>query len=186
MNDEMPEIPEFLRVTPKIAAQSRRDWERNPPKAAPAFVPAPRAADVTAERIAADMEAERRTAALNKIARMKARQEGKAFDSATMRWDPARCRFVTDKYLARQAAKPVDQRAVPKVVKAKATGAVDDLGARVSALGSPDAVRKFAEANGVWDDKYAQLNNGLQRMNVVNRLRGRIKAGHEVVWPGIY
>lgn len=32
-------------------------------------------------------------------------------------------------------------------------------------------LRRFANANGVWQDKYSYLNTGMQRMNVANRLR---------------
>lgn len=39
----------------------------------------------------------------------------------------------------------------------------------------PDKLRKFAKANGVWDDKYAKLNVGMRRMTIGVRLRGRVK-----------
>jgi hypothetical protein len=39
-------------------------------------------------------------------------------------------------------------------------------------------------ANGCWDDKYGKLPNvGLVRMNVINRLRAKIRKGYEVKWP---
>lgn len=67
---------------------------------------------------------------------------------------------------------------------AKPRGASDDLGAKVSELCGVDRakLRKFAQANGVWDDKYAALSNGLARMNIVNRLRGKVKKGYAVKW----
>lgn len=43
-------------------------------------------------------------------------------------------------------------------------------------------LRRFALANGVWDPKYAHLNIGMQRMNVANRLRAKVRKGHEIVW----
>lgn len=47
-------------------------------------------------------------------------------------------------------------------------------------------LKKFATANGCWQDKYLELpNNGLRRMNVMNRLRAKIKNDpkYAVVWP---
>jgi hypothetical protein len=43
-------------------------------------------------------------------------------------------------------------------------------------------LRRFALVNGVWDPKYAHLNIGMQRMNVANRLRAKVRKGHEIVW----
>jgi hypothetical protein len=45
-------------------------------------------------------------------------------------------------------------------------------------------LRRFADANGLWIEKYARLNPGMQRMNVSNRLRGAIRRNpeFEVVW----
>jgi hypothetical protein len=40
----------------------------------------------------------------------------------------------------------------------------------------------FAIANDCWVSTYARLNPGMQRMNVVNRLRAKVRKGHEVVW----
>lgn len=41
---------------------------------------------------------------------------------------------------------------------------------------------RFAKANDCWSDSYSALNNGMQRMNVVNRLRAKVKKGIEIVW----
>lgn len=54
-------------------------------------------------------------------------------------------------------------------------------------LGKPrvDAARlkRFAQANGVWAPEYVKLNLGMQRLNIGNRLRGKIRRDkHEVVW----
>lgn len=61
----------------------------------------------------------------------------------------------------------------------------DDLVADIKAKCTDDAsLKAFAVANGVWDDKYDALPNpGLRRMNIVNRLRAKIKKQHVVVWP---
>jgi hypothetical protein len=40
----------------------------------------------------------------------------------------------------------------------------------------------FAKANDCWDAKYAHLNPGMKRMNVVNRLRAKIAAGVKIKW----
>ena len=67
----------------------------------------------------------------------------------------------------------------------------DDFSARLSAAVAlyPDLrrpgvdlkkLRKLAEANGVWNDAYASLNPGQQRMNIGNRLRAMLKRGEEV------
>lgn len=45
-----------------------------------------------------------------------------------------------------------------------------------------EKLRTFAEANQVWDAKYASLNPGQQRMNVGNRLRAMVRKGYEIVW----
>lgn len=47
-----------------------------------------------------------------------------------------------------------------------------------------DKLVKFAKANGCWDPNYQGLNNGMVRMNVINRLRGKIRRDkHEIQWP---
>jgi len=40
----------------------------------------------------------------------------------------------------------------------------------------------FAKLNSCWDAKYASLNVGMVRMNVANRLRAKVRHGHEIVW----
>jgi len=45
------------------------------------------------------------------------------------------------------------------------------------------ALTRFAKANGCWDPNYANLNVGMRRMNIANRLRRKVrKENHEVVW----
>ncbi len=40
----------------------------------------------------------------------------------------------------------------------------------------------FAVANNCWVSTYKQLNIGMRRMNVVNRLRARVRKGIEIKW----
>jgi len=43
---------------------------------------------------------------------------------------------------------------------------------------------RFAKANGCWDPNYAKINVGMKRMNIANRLRGKVRRDkHVVVWP---
>jgi len=44
------------------------------------------------------------------------------------------------------------------------------------------ALKRFAKANSIWDDRYNHLNVGMQRMNVGNRLRGLVKKKMPVQW----
>jgi len=53
-----------------------------------------------------------------------------------------------------------------------------------------DAFVKFAKANGVWVEAYRTLknrhgerNNGLIRMNIVNRIRAKARRKEEIIWP---
>lgn len=43
-------------------------------------------------------------------------------------------------------------------------------------------LREFAEINEVWVPSYGSLNPGMQRMNVANRLRTRVRKGFKVYW----
>jgi hypothetical protein len=43
-------------------------------------------------------------------------------------------------------------------------------------------LQRFAKANDVWKDEYRHLNPGMQRMNCVNRLRAKVRKGHEIRW----
>lgn len=48
---------------------------------------------------------------------------------------------------------------------------------------SPALLRDFAKANDCWVPAYRSLNVGMQRMNIGNRLRAKIRKGHEPVFP---
>lgn len=41
---------------------------------------------------------------------------------------------------------------------------------------------EFAKRNACWSEEYKKVNKGMRRMNIVNRLRAKVQAGHEVVW----
>lgn len=201
------DIPDYLRIP---AAVRRAAWDKAPPVAS-SFVPvAVKAASLDIEAFRQQLEQDRRTARDNHFARLKAKKASVPVDHEVMRWDAGKNRFVTDPYYvrlrdearaARLASSGVVEtpatnhvaRGLRKMLEASRPAAkskaVDDLGARVIEHTAPDGqfdparLRKFAEANGVWDDKYAALNNGLQRMTVVNRLRGKVGKGHKLVWP---
>lgn len=44
------------------------------------------------------------------------------------------------------------------------------------------AIREFAERNGCWVERYEELNPGMVRMNVGNRLRAKLRKGEEISW----
>lgn len=46
----------------------------------------------------------------------------------------------------------------------------------------PAKLKRFAIANDCWMPEYASLNVGMQRMNVANRLRAKVKKGYDIVW----
>jgi hypothetical protein len=66
----------------------------------------------------------------------------------------------------------------------------DELGARLTKAVAdetgkktdPDKLFAFAEANGLWNDRYAALNVGMRRMNIANRARAKVKKGGKLVW----
>ena len=194
--------PAFLLMTAEERAAS---WARNPPRAMP-MIP-----DAYAAR-QREMEALRKQASLAKLKRSVERNKGrrdalpKDFNSRDYRWDPRKCQFVPDElaYLSRPPS-PLVEKVEPKVaprpkplanLKKRADGRVgltldkgrpskDDLPERIKARYGMDvkALKKFAQANGVWEEKYLKLPNpGLVRMNVVNRLRAKARKGHVVKW----
>ncbi len=74
---------------------------------------------------------------------------------------------------SRSVIKPDRKKAfVPSELSQKLTAAVSDDKGRTD----PAKLRKLAEANGCWQDGYAKLNVGMQRMNVGTRLRRRRRA----------
>lgn len=58
----------------------------------------------------------------------------------------------------------------------------DDVADRMAGM-SRSELKAFAVLNDVWNDKYDALPNpGLVRMNCGNRLRAKIRKGHEIKW----
>ena len=55
------------------------------------------------------------------------------------------------------------------------TEILDDQGEFVRYGIDTEKLRRFAIYNGLWDEKYSRLNPGMQRMNVGNRLRAKLR-----------
>jgi hypothetical protein len=43
-------------------------------------------------------------------------------------------------------------------------------------------LRRLAVDNGVWDERYAKLSNGLARMSIGNKLRALVRRGGKIKW----
>lgn len=204
--DDDLSIPDFLRVSEADRAKARaKQAETASP--APRFVPAP-----IDPSIAARHEAIRKEKAARKIAKLKNHlakkndrgAKPKDYDPDRHIWNPAKGRFEVDKLVLlreqwaeqeRRAASPlVEMRNVAAGIPvqtakpastprmAKPPKQPDDLAARAATYDRPQLVT-FAKANGCWDDKYSKLPNpGLVRMNVINRLRAKVRKGHKVIW----
>ncbi len=90
---------------------------------------------------------------------------------------------------------PASRSVVPMVYKARykahQNSCGDELATRLrDYLRDPDTqevsfvkLHAFAVANDCWVERYHQLNIGQQRMNVGNRLRAKVKKGHQTLWP---
>lgn len=92
---------------------------------------------------------------------------------------------------------PASRSIVPMTYKSRYKAFGGNCGDRIAAelkayLVDPDSdginivkLRRFADANGLWNPRYEDLNVGQQRMNVGNRLRAAVKRDPdlEVVWP---
>ena len=166
---EMPPIPDFLIVTPEEAERRKESWFRSPPKPF-CFVPEQKKElDPEAVKILDEVREQKRIKAINRIAKMKSKQNAKG-----MKWDPKTAKFVPG----------CANKASANVVTGGARVASDDLGEQVSSRFGADRVglERFAKNNGVWEDKYGALNNGLCRMTIVNRLRNLVKKGRQVNW----
>jgi hypothetical protein len=105
------------------------------------------------------------------------------FKTRPYRWDPNAGKWVPDGEAPTHLASGLVVNGSSPKAPAKSKAPVDELGARVATIPLGAEFKKFAQANRVWNDKYDRLNPGLQRMNVVNRLRAEIKRGHQVKWP---
>lgn len=98
---------------------------------------------------------------------------------------PPRRKTVNEEIQLQSDLQHAGQKMIKEQNKPKPKAAIDDLGAQVSAFVDGDAakLKKFAQANDCWDAKYDALPSaGLRRMNVVNRLRAKVRKGHQVVW----
>ena len=166
-----------------------------PPATSMRFVPEPRKTLNVDPAVLAEFEAAQRAKSMRSINKMKAKQETPK-DLTGYKWHTGLCKWVrdpmiSDEKLAEMKAKGnaslVTTDRKPPVLRVK-TGAVDDLGTQVSERIGTDAdkLAAFAEANGVWDPKYASLPNfGLRRMTIVNKLRNKMKKHPNFVvgWP---
>lgn len=208
--DDPFHIPDFLKIP---QARRDAAWERNPPKAMPfvAVRRTHELSPETQALIDAE-QARKKQKSLNRLKAWKDAGSIQNGDTRGMRWNPRRCRFEPDPRYAMSCVpgeernaekfKPVNDEPqqvngqTPKHPANSRPGlsvsrqgggpaSIDDLGVQVSERFGTDAARleAFARANQVWDDKYAALSNGLRRMNVVNRLRGKVRKGQQVVWP---
>lgn len=126
-------------------------------------------------------------------ARKSDRHSGKLpadFKTRPYRWDVRTSTWVPDGDAPTHRSSGLIERGemLEKLVRATAPAkpAPDDLPLQIKERFGLDAakLKAFALANGCWDDKYAAMPNvGLQRMNVVNRLRAKVRKGHKVKWP---
>jgi hypothetical protein len=50
--------------------------------------------------------------------------------------------------------------------------------------GTIDAAKlqRLAVRNGVWNERYAKLSNGLARMSIGNKLRALVRRGNKIEW----
>lgn len=201
-------VPPFLRLT---AAQRHEAWRRNPPRAMP-MIPdeyAARQREMDELRKQASLTKLKRSVERNKGRRD---QLPKDFNTRDYRWDPRKCRFIQDElarlakpasgliertdplpphrnHVERRASKRPARQFVSETHHHKPDApAKDDLPERIKARFGMDVVKlkAFAQANEVWDDKYAKLPNpGLVRMIVCNRVRNLLKKGKILKWPMI-
>jgi hypothetical protein len=107
------------------------------------------------------------------------------FKTRPYRWDPRKGKFIPNgEAPARRESGLILNGRTPKAPReAKPKAPVDDLGVRVASIPLGAKFKAFAQANGVWQDRYDALNPGLQRMNVVNRLRAAVKKNAVIKWP---
>lgn len=169
-------IPDFLKIPREQRAEA---WAKNPPKVVPDFVPKRiRDEDPATEQFRRELEEHKRAKSLARISKMKARQESK--DRTGMRWNLKRSRWEPDPFYVASAPKASALVRTPAAPKVSAKVPVNDATdwSRVT----KDTAQHLAKANGVWDDKYAKLKDGLLVMTVTNRLKGVVKRGGQVKW----
>ena len=89
---------------------------------------------------------------------------------------------IPPRYKARYAAQGDPRSCGDDFAKAFASMVTkkDAAGKQVCDL---ELLRQIASENDAWLPKYEALNPGMQRMNVGNRLRAKIKRGEKIWWP---
>lgn len=202
--DELDAIPAFLRINQETRNKSWDEyWRTNPPKPN-VIVPVPvvnRQLSPEAQRIV-DQEAEaRKIKTNNRLKALKDRCPIKDPIRNGYYWDTRRSKWMIDRFahmkcvpkptpgLSDEAGDDDEPCATAPRSRSKTPKPADDLTVQVKAHvhvdGAPDVkkLKVFAQLNDVWDDKYGKLNNGLQCMNVINRLRNAVRKGHAVKWP---
>jgi hypothetical protein len=106
------------------------------------------------------------------------------FKTRPYRWDTRRGKWVPDGEAPTKLASGLiltSKASAPKPARPEKS---DNLRIELMRYGQMAQLKAFAVANGCWDDKYGKLPNvGLVRMNVINRLRAKIRKGYEVKWP---
>lgn len=102
------------------------------------------------------------------------------FKTRPYRWDPSAGKWIADGAALTKLASGLVVNAKPA---AKVARIPDELGAKVANIPQGLEFKLFALNNNVWDERYEKLNRGMQRMNVINRLRAKVKKGQQVVWP---
>lgn len=187
------DIPDFCRIPQD---KRNKSWLVNPPRVTP-LLETKAEKEMDPSTVAFLRAQEERDKAKSSKEKSRLKRIIPKAELRNMRWDAGKNKFVPNMFTATgvpiQHSGAVTSRTEckdPAIANKPKKAAVDDLGASVIAHTTDGGVfnavklKRFAVANGVWNDKYATLNNGLQRMNIVNRLRGRIKKDgkFKVVW----
>jgi hypothetical protein len=193
MTDDLT-IPQFLRRDPAEAKRTPStsvDGLGRPAIVMPKYDPAndtwgkPKGMSLEEWNARKQAQKEKSIAKLKAIVPKAKRYGAKPADFKTRpyRWDPNAGKWVPNGEAPTRLASGLVVNGNSPKAPAKSKAPVDELGAKVASIPLGAEFKKFAQANHVWNNKYDRLNPGLQRMNVVNRLRAEIKKGHQVKWP---
>lgn len=168
-------------------------WSNNPPRPMLLFIDKPRNEDAATAQFRAEQEELRKTRQRAHFDRLKARQNAPKIDTSKMRWDSRRNKWepITTVAQAVQAAPAQTGRKAPAVSSGNVfrmnlpLSKESEVAVRVIEYTQrdPDRVKALGEANGVWQDSFEKMNNGLKVMNVTNRLKKAVREGKNVVWP---
>lgn len=190
--DKRTGLPAFL-ITPQ--AKRNEVWRRNPPKPMPLMVapvsearehqPLPEFAVTKKAKSLGKLKAWQREGSVKRDAKGVLRNK----DGVPVRWNPMRTRFEPERCYGGAGPVPsplaAKHTSSPSVKALERAPTSDDIVDQIKSRIGMDAakLKAFAVANGCWDDKYETLPNvGLRRMNVVNRLRAKVRKGYQVVW----